>query len=119
MRNGHLNILKSSISIENVTFAYDESKDNAIDGITMHVKAGEHVALVGPSGGGKTIFASLIARAFLKDAPIILMDEATASLDVDNESAIQESISKQLKAQNGIYRHMVDLQLASEQWKYC
>ena len=31
---------------------------------------------------------------FLKDAPIILMDEATASLDVDNESMIQESISK-------------------------
>lgn len=52
----------SSISIENVTFAYDESKDNAIDGITMHVKAGEHVALVGPSGGGKTTLASLIAR---------------------------------------------------------
>ena len=52
----------SSISIENVTFAYDESKDNAIDGITMHVKAGEHVAMVGPSGGGKTTLASLIAR---------------------------------------------------------
>lgn len=52
----------SSISIENVKFAYDESKDNAIDGITMHVKAGEHVALVGPSGGGKTTLASLIAR---------------------------------------------------------
>ena len=34
-----------------------------------------------------------IARAFLKDAPIILMDEATASLDVDNESLIQEAIS--------------------------
>lgn len=38
-----------------------------------------------------------IARAFLKDAPIILMDEATASLDVDNESVIQESISKLIK----------------------
>ena len=97
-----------------------------------------------------------IARAFLKDAPIILMDEATASLDVDNESVIQESISKlirnktvliiahrmrtvdgvdkivvlkdgvvaeqgtpaDLKAGNGIYKHMVDLQLQSEQWKY-
>lgn len=34
-----------------------------------------------------------IARAFLKDAPIILMDEATASLDVDNESLIQEALS--------------------------
>ena len=34
-----------------------------------------------------------IARAFLKDAPIILMDEATASLDVDNETLIQESLS--------------------------
>ena len=52
----------ASISIDNVSFAYDESKGNAIDGITMHVKAGEHVALVGPSGGGKTTLASLIAR---------------------------------------------------------
>ncbi len=97
-----------------------------------------------------------IARAFLKNAPIILMDEATASLDVDNESVIQESISKliqnktvliiahrmrtvdgvdkivvlkdgvvaeqgtpeALKKKNGIYKHMVDMQLESEQWKY-
>lgn len=63
----------SSISIENVTFAYDESKDNAIDGITMHVKAGEHVALVGPSGGGKTTLASLIARFWdVKSGSIML-----------------------------------------------
>lgn len=97
-----------------------------------------------------------IARAFLKDAPIILMDEATASLDVDNESVIQESISKlirnktvliiahrmrtvdgvdqivvlkdgvvaeqgtpqELKQKNGIYKHMVETQLETEQWKY-
>lgn len=97
-----------------------------------------------------------IARAFLKDAPIILMDEATASLDVDNESLIQESISKlirnktvliiahrmrtvdgvdkivvlkdgkvveqgtpeELRKANGIYKHMADMQLSSDRWKY-
>lgn len=38
-----------------------------------------------------------IARAFLKDAPIILLDEVTASLDVDNETMIQESLSRLIK----------------------
>ena len=97
-----------------------------------------------------------IARAFLKDAPIILMDEATASLDVDNESLIQESISKliqnktviiiahrmrtvdgvdkivvlkdgkvaesgtpdDLKKCDGIYKHMLEVQMESSKWKY-
>lgn len=72
----------SSISIENVTFAYDESKDNAIDGITMHVKAGEHVALVGPSGGGKTTLASLIARFWdVKSGSIRLGDADVKDID--------------------------------------
>ena len=38
-----------------------------------------------------------IARAFLKDAPIILLDEATASLDVENETAIQTALSRLIK----------------------
>lgn len=38
-----------------------------------------------------------IARAVLKDAPIILLDEATASLDVENESLIQEALSELIK----------------------
>ena len=35
-----------------------------------------------------------IARAFLKDAPIILLDESTASIDPENETKIQEAIGK-------------------------
>ena len=38
-----------------------------------------------------------IARAFLKDAPIILLDEATASLDAENETAIQTALSRLIK----------------------
>lgn len=52
----------NSVTFENVTFAYEGADRNAIDGITLHVKAGETVALVGPSGGGKTTAAGLVAR---------------------------------------------------------
>lgn len=38
-----------------------------------------------------------IARALLKDAPVILLDEATASLDVENESAVQDALSRLLQ----------------------
>lgn len=52
----------NSVTFENVTFAYEGAERNAIDGITLDVKAGETVALVGPSGGGKTTAAGLVAR---------------------------------------------------------
>lgn len=55
-------IQDASIKLQDVTFAYDEAKENAIDGITIDIKAGDHVAFVGSSGGGKTTLASLIAR---------------------------------------------------------
>ena len=38
-----------------------------------------------------------VARAILKDAPIILLDEATASLDIENESLVQQSINELVK----------------------
>ena len=52
----------NSVAFENVTFAYEGADRNAIDGLTLDVKAGETVALVGPSGGGKTTAAGLVAR---------------------------------------------------------
>ena len=95
-----------------------------------------------------------IARAFLKDAQIILLDEATASLDVENETLIQTALSRlirdktvlviahrmrtvagadkivvladgtvaeqgppnKLLEQNGVYRHMADVQNRSAEW---
>ncbi len=57
-------------------------------------------SLIGENGGelsGGERQRISIARAFLKDAPIILLDEATASLDVENETFIQESLSRLVK----------------------
>lgn len=52
----------ASVEVDHAVFAYAGAKQNAVDGINLTVKAGEHIALVGPSGGGKTTLASLIAR---------------------------------------------------------
>lgn len=52
----------ASVSLEHVTFSYDEKKGNAVDDISIFIKEGGHIALVGPSGSGKTTLASLIAR---------------------------------------------------------
>jgi len=52
----------ASIDIENISFTYQDASTKAIDNLSMHIKSGEHVALVGPSGGGKTTVASLISR---------------------------------------------------------
>lgn len=95
-----------------------------------------------------------IARAFLKNAPIILLDEATASLDVENETLIQTALSKlienktviviahrmrtvenadkivvlsdgkiaecdtpdKLMQKDSIFKHMTELQTASQNW---
>ena len=54
-----------------------------------HTKIGENGSVL--SGGERQRLS--IARALLKDAPIILLDEATASLDVENESMVQGAIS--------------------------
>lgn len=52
----------NSVSIKNVSFSYKDSKEKAIDNVSLDIKSGEHIALVGASGGGKTTLASLVAR---------------------------------------------------------
>lgn len=52
----------NSISLRDVSFRYKDTKRNALDGINLNIASGEVVAFVGPSGGGKTTLASIIAR---------------------------------------------------------
>ena len=52
-----------SVELENVSFSYDGSK-NAVDNVSLKIADGQTVAFVGPSGGGKSTLASIIARFF-------------------------------------------------------
>lgn len=54
----------NSITFENVSFRYEDAGRDALHQINLTIKEGEHVAFVGPSGGGKTTLASLVARFF-------------------------------------------------------
>ncbi|MBQ9301689.1 ABC transporter ATP-binding protein [Butyrivibrio sp.] len=153
--------------LENIRIGKKEATDEEVRAAAKLAHCDEFIdklpdgynTLIGENGselsGGERQRIS-IARAFLKDAPIILMDEATASLDVDNESLIQEAISdlikdktvliiahrmrtvdgadkivvlkngtvaesgkpSVLKVNDGIYSHMISVQMQSENWVY-
>ncbi|MDU6306350.1 MAG: ABC transporter ATP-binding protein [Clostridium sp.] len=53
----------ASVELQNVRFSYDGTHQ-AVDGVTLKIEQGKTVALVGPSGGGKSTLAALIARFF-------------------------------------------------------
>lgn len=54
---------KGNIEFKNVSFSYNE-KHNVLENINIKIQAGKNIALVGPSGGGKTTFCSLIPRFY-------------------------------------------------------
>ena len=62
------------VRFENVTFRYPEAERDALTGFDLHIRAGETVALVGASGGGKTTLAGLVPRFFSPSAGRILVD---------------------------------------------
>ena len=94
--------------MENIRLGRREATDEEVYAAARTARCDEFIrelpdgyqTMVGENGstlsGGERQRIS-IARALLKDAPIILLDEATASLDVENETAVQEAISRLVK----------------------
>lgn len=66
--------VKGEVKFDNVTFKYHDNKENVLENINLDIKAGENVAFVGPSGGGKTTLCSLIPRFYDVTAGKITLD---------------------------------------------
>ncbi len=99
----------SSVVLEDVRFSYDDKKE-VIHGVSMDIKAGQTVAFVGPSGGGKSTLASLIARFFDVNSGSIKIGGAdirdiekeklmnTVSFVFQNSKLVKASILENVKA---------------------
>jgi subfamily B ATP-binding cassette protein MsbA len=66
--------VRGEITLDGITFAYSPSQPNVLSDVTLHIAPGEVVALVGPSGAGKTTIASLIPRFWDVTGGRILVD---------------------------------------------
>ena len=62
------------IAFRNVSFRYPRADQSALKNVTLSIRAGETIALVGSSGGGKTTFANLVPRFYHPDSGIITID---------------------------------------------
>lgn len=80
----------SSVALEHVTFSYDGVK-NALEDISLSIGAGQTVAFVGPSGGGKSTLAALIARFFDPQSGKISIGGANVK-DID-KSELMDTVS--------------------------
>jgi ATP-binding cassette subfamily B protein len=65
---------RGAISFENVTFRYDEAGPHVLNGLSLTIRPGEFLALVGPSGVGKSTLCALIPRFYEPESGRILID---------------------------------------------
>ena len=66
--------VKGDIEFKDVSFSYDKEKESVLEGVNLHIRPGEMLALVGPSGGGKTTLCQLIPRFYETDSGTITID---------------------------------------------
>ena len=86
----NISLVKGNISFEDVTFTYEKTQEPVLNGLSFHIKAGETIAFVGPSGAGKTTICSLIPRFYDVQKGAITID------GIDIRDMTMRSLRKQI-----------------------
>ena len=94
-----LQMKEGSIDFKNVSFEYPDDHNHVLKDLSLHVAPGERVALVGPSGGGKTTLCNLIPRFY---------DVTGGEIDVDGQD-IRHVTLKSLREAIGVVQQDVYL----------
>lgn len=74
--------VRGAIDFRNVTLRYPEARENALEDLSLHIAPGEHVALVGASGAGKTSIANLVLGLYAPTSGEIFID-GTSQRELD------------------------------------
>lgn len=67
-------ILRGEVRIEQLAFRYRPDLDLVLDGLDLHIEAGQSLGIVGPSGSGKSTLTRLLQKLYVPDAGRILID---------------------------------------------
>ena len=95
--------VKGDIRVEDVTFRYEPSDPPVLEHVTLHVRPGETVAVVGPSGGGKSTLCQLIPRFY---------DVTSGAIRIDGED-VRGVTQESLRQNVGVVQQDVFLFAAS------
>ncbi|MEG0146069.1 MAG: ATP-binding cassette domain-containing protein, partial [Clostridia bacterium] len=81
---------KAIIEIRDVHFAYPDTRDDAVDGVTMDVREGEFLAVLGHNGSGKSTLAKLMNALFIPASGTVTVDHVS-TLDEGREWDVRKT----------------------------
>lgn len=92
-----VDVLDGNIDFNNISFSYSDNTNEVLSEININVKKGENIAIVGPSGGGKTTLCNLLPRFYdIKDGEIIIdsipIKEITLKSLRNNIGVVQQDV---------------------------
>ncbi|MBX9974274.1 ABC transporter ATP-binding protein [Cytobacillus firmus] len=77
--------VQGEIEFKNVFFRYEDNSGYVLENLSLHIRTGEYIALVGPSGAGKTTFCSLIPRFYeVTNGEVLLDGKNVRSIDLQS-----------------------------------